>query len=982
MYTSPRYKKVFAQTFRWRIPQWLALIALAVGLQTTAQAAKVLFVTTGAQRDTVKFINILKAQGHDLTVWNTQTSGNAMTAAAYAAEGYQLLIVDEVISSGAVGASFRNSPIPVINWEGYLYSGNRSAFNPDTGLSGGNYNTAAEAIAANSGAGADYGQLINETAINIVDPSNPLAAGLPAGTTNVFDPNVDTNGITDGGGTGVISFAGNRTFITSGVHVAATVPGFSGGMCVFGVDAGVLNADGTTNMAKWVHLPWNSTEQGRHIVEPSYFLFEAAIAWALDLPQPTKIHNLLPESSGFVSTNVTISFSVDKMTAGNSMVDQSGIHLMLNGTDVIGDAQITDGGSTWNVSYNNPLEANKNYTIVASATAQDGGFSARQSNIDTFDENNYSFEAEDWNFDGGQYFTNIVLCQTIGGGTPGCYYDRVGITNIDENEINGTLTIQVPTGTETYRYGSGVTREEFVDTYLSDDPLVRQKYITAGIPDYEVRNTANGERLNYTRPIPAGTYNVYARVSSANPMDIQMDEVDDGTSLSQTVTNNLGHFVRPAGTSGYELVPLTDAAGTTPLVVAFDGSPVTIRMTALSDGFIPNFYMFVPSTAAVNQPPAITGVSSPAGGDVLMEGSAVTVAATATDDVMVTNVQFNAIVNGNTNLIANVTTAPYTAQWAVPSLGALNYYTIEVIAQDGGGLSDKTNLTVKVVDPTLKVITTADGNGADSELREDSGGDTANGTGSSMNVRIIMTGTSTNRHETIGLRFDVGTNNLAAISSPSINMVSFRGLGSRHIHVYGVIDGTTGLDNDALTPGYTDNDWDETNCVFSTMPGLVWDADPRTQGLTNVVDLGVLDLTRNEGEIWSFTSPALTSFLHTNPDNVVTFVIEQDDDSSGQSRFATKEATALTSLTAPAGTANWYAPFLSFRYEVPTVKIMSATREGTQLTLSWAGGSGPYTIQKKTNITDAWADEMTGISGTSAMVTISGNSGFYRVVGQ
>jgi hypothetical protein len=49
---------------------------------TPVQAAKVLFVTLGAQRDTVKFINILKAQGHELRVWNTAANadGNSLTA--------------------------------------------------------------------------------------------------------------------------------------------------------------------------------------------------------------------------------------------------------------------------------------------------------------------------------------------------------------------------------------------------------------------------------------------------------------------------------------------------------------------------------------------------------------------------------------------------------------------------------------------------------------------------------------------------------------------------------------------------------------------------------------------------------------------------------------------------------------------------------------------------------------------------------------
>jgi hypothetical protein len=167
---------------------WAGLFALLVGLAPTTQAAKVLFVTTGALRDTVKLENILQAQGHDLTIHDTAVSGNAVTAAEYAGQGYELLIVDEVIGSGAVADRFRNSPIPVINLEGFLYSNGRSSFNAGTGLTGGTFSNATWAAQQHAAGVADFGQVQNTTAIDIVDPSHPLAAGLPAGPVDVWDP--------------------------------------------------------------------------------------------------------------------------------------------------------------------------------------------------------------------------------------------------------------------------------------------------------------------------------------------------------------------------------------------------------------------------------------------------------------------------------------------------------------------------------------------------------------------------------------------------------------------------------------------------------------------------------------------------------------------------------------------------------------------------------------------------------------------------
>lgn len=93
------------------------------------------------------------------------------------------------------------------------------------------------------------------------------------------------------------------------------------------------------------------------MVEPSFFLFEAAVAWALELPEPTKIRGFTPANGAFLATNTPVSFSVDKVTAVGSAVSMSAIHLSVNGVEVIGSAAITDGGSTWKVSYTASLPA-------------------------------------------------------------------------------------------------------------------------------------------------------------------------------------------------------------------------------------------------------------------------------------------------------------------------------------------------------------------------------------------------------------------------------------------------------------------------------------------------------------------------------------------------------------------------------------------------------------------------------------------------
>jgi len=997
-----------------RLLCWTILAVLFASFQTTVHAARVLYVQNLSQRDTTKLINILRAQGHDVTVWTTAVNGNALTAQAYADQGYQLLIVDEVISSGAVGSSFVNSPIPVINWEGFLYNNGLNLFNAGSGLSGGTFADAATAAAANSGAGADYGQVQNETNVNIVLPGHPLAAGLPAGNVAVWHP--EPPAIVDDG-PGVITFAGTRTLI-SGATVVARVPGFAGGAAIFGVDIGVTNFDGvTTNRARWVHLPWNDTDaQERVMVEPSFFLFEAAVAWALRTNQPTKIYNLLPEPATFQPTNLVVTFSVDKTNNAGSAVATSGIALRLNGSNVISAATMTDGGARWNVAYtNNALLPNRTYTIVASAISADGGFSARQTQIDTFSLQNFSWEAEDFNFDGGMFIDNPVLCTdslyTYPPVTTNCYWNRVGFTNIDKSEVNFTLLVSIPSTNEVYRFGdpSDFARDEFVDTFVSSDPLLRPQYVTAGMLEYDVRSITNNEWLNYTRSYPTGFFNIYIRAASAGPMTVQADLVGGDTTTSNQTLTKLGRFVRIAGTSGYEMVALTDDSGNTPLTVQFTNSnPAlsnvvkTIRMTALSGGHTINFYMLVPTTAPPNQPPTIS-LTSPTNGAVLDESAVTTIAVTANDpDGSITNVQFAAGLLGvAATVIGNDTTSPFSFDWSPQKLGNLAYYVIQATAMDNRGLSVSTNITVKVVDSSLKIVTTAAGSGADAQLTEynhnNASGVTTLDTSANtaaLNARLSSTAIApTGVHEVVSIRLDLTGYSNSQIRGAALNLMNIRGNSAHILHLYAVKDGTVGLDNNGQTPGYTDNTWNElaagnapTDLLkYSTMPGLFYDATPTaTYDTNNIVDLGSFTMQSGSiGRIVSFQSGKLTSFLNTNSDSLVTILIDTDSQSTGQKRFASKEATTLEGANAPVappGTTNWFAPFLSFAPGNPTLNF---TRTGNAIQFSWMGA---YKLQTQTNSLDSglganWFDYPGGAtSPVNATINPANPSVFYRLI--
>jgi len=64
----------------------------------------------------------------------------------------------------------------------------------------------------------------------------------------------------------------------------------------------------------------------------------------------------------------------------------------------------------------------------------------------------------------------------------------------------------------------------------------------------------------------------------------------------------------------------------------------------------------------------------------------------------------------------------------------------------------------------------------------------------------------------------------------------------------------------------------------------------------------------------------------------------------------------------------------------PQINLTAAAAPGG-LVLTWAGGSPPYTVQKKIRLSDAtWADVLT-TNVTTAPVTIQDESGFFRISG-
>jgi hypothetical protein len=211
-------------------------------------------------------------------------------------------------------------------------------------------------------------------------------------------------------------------------------------------------------------------------------------------------------------------------------------------------------------------------------------------------------------------------------------------------------------------------------------------------------------------------------------------------------------------------------------------------------------------------------------------------------------------------------------------------------------------------------IATAFGRGADAEVTENTsnGITTAGGNGASAAMNSRWVGAAGDRNEYILLRFDLSELDDDSIYSARLDLTAFRNMQNNTLRVYG-LDATT-----------EDQLWNETTANFATAPALTFDGNSGTRGL----DLDLVDVLGDftegaaaEGQTISFSNAALAAFLNQmveSNDDVATLLIERISENTGQTRFATKEATNLFSTpagTVPSGT---YAPVLHLElFETP-----------------------------------------------------------------
>ena len=341
-------------------------------------------------------------------------------------------------------------------------------------------------------------------------------------------------------------------------------------------------------------------------------------------PVPPQITQVYPGNMLFASNH--ISFHVT--SASSSPINNTNIHLVVNGTDL--SAGCTFSGSTPDitVAYNGLAAGQWNYTAAISVT--DGyGFTASTSmNFDTITPG-YVWECEDYDFTnavsggGGSFFDSPILSSTP---QPNSYYGVAGVTNVDFSGNGGS-------GPDLYR------PNDHVGIGLASE-TVRQKFLTAqltdpGVQDYTVGYIRTGDWMNYTRHYPAGTYNIYARLAGgAGATTVALSNMVSGTLVGNFQFNG-------SDWGAYHYIPLVDDNGNL-LPFTFDGSQQTLRASLISGGDNMNFFMLVPAQVGL---PLLSNIS-PTNGTVMASGNTFSFTATAPSGSTINNSGIHLSLNG------------------------------------------------------------------------------------------------------------------------------------------------------------------------------------------------------------------------------------------------------------------------------------------------------------------------------------------------
>jgi hypothetical protein len=414
---------------------------------------------------------------------------------------------------------------------------------------------------------------------------------------------------------------------------------------------------------------------------------------------PPTILNVSPTNgSVFVdplANNVT--FEVDSIA---STIRGSSVTFKLNGVAQTGLTFNTTGATNQLFATNTTsLLANMFYNASVIVADANGNSATNNFAFNTFSPSNLCIDAEDYNYNGGQFFPNPV---------PNAYFGLLGSNGIDyaESDLTGV------NNTSGYRAG------DLPQTLLvTGDPYDHAGFLAAGAIDYEVGFTDANEWQNFTRNLANTNYTVYARAASGGGGTIMVERLANPTATTTDQPKAaLGTCIIPVtgGSKIYsgQMIPLTDFFGNT-VQIRFSGTN-TLRETAVNNrAYNLNYLMFVPNTNTATLKPYLSaGYPFPGATAVALESSISFTIANRQTAVNPATIQLFVNSNNVTSSIVLSNNAAGTVVTYVPTsfLTPNTNYTLTAIFTDNGGTPTTTTNTWKftTANSTYLVLPIAD----------------------------------------------------------------------------------------------------------------------------------------------------------------------------------------------------------------------------------------------------------------------------------
>ena len=399
-------------------------------------------------------------------------------------------------------------------------------------------------------------------------------------------------------------------------------------------------------------------------------------------PTSTSLANMYPDGTVQFQPASALTFTANNTNG----IDPANISVQLNGTNLLGQGFATNyttanglivTGTSTSQNVSAPLSSNLTYTAFIQITDGAGNTQGFPLTFDTITPG-YLFEAEDWDFNGGQF---VPPPET------NAYAGVSAVQGID-NEVD-------PNNVHSFAYrggpllGFGLNNEG-----AGDKP--RAPYTVTNINtgllyvDYDVGFNSGGDWGNYTRNYPAGKYNIFMRGSNGGVNGggntgagtASLSLLTSGYQTANQTVTNLGTFTifATGGWQTYTWVPLKDSFGN--LVVFNGGSLATLQVQTLGlpsgGSYNANFYMLMP---AVTNLPAISDVY-PNGTALFQNTNKLSFVATSGAGIATSNI----VVTLNGTNVTGLSFSALSSGWSVSLPLQVNAaYTLAISVKDNSG---------------------------------------------------------------------------------------------------------------------------------------------------------------------------------------------------------------------------------------------------------------------------------------------------------